>query len=115
LLAQDAGEIPIGLYVFDKTPTCWLLPVLLGASIQFKQVIHVRATSQPGHQAVGSPRGTWAGLIPPRLAPQATHSQPKLFTGTAAVGTVALLTQFSTAPLPPPDSPARWLRSATPW
>jgi len=115
-LAQDAGEIPIGLYVFDKTPTCWLLPVplvlgllmtgghvvfmlrddlgngghddggggwrgsipdppdptSLGACTQFKQVIHARATSQPGHQAEGSPQGTWAGLIPPLFAPQAT-------------------------------------------
>src|SRR4051794_10713588 len=61
MLVQDAGEIPIGLCVYDKTLTWWLSAVLiLGLSTLGVQVVFMllgdRENGGPG-DAGGSGRG----------------------------------------------------------
>lgn len=63
-MAQDAGEIPIGLYLFDKTPTWWL-PVLLVLSLLIAGVqVVLMLQGDLGNGGPGDGGGGGRGPVP---------------------------------------------------
>ena len=64
MLVQDAGEIPIGLCVYDKTLTWWLSAVLILSLLTVGVQVMFMLLGTLGNGGPGDGGGSGRGLIP---------------------------------------------------